>query len=505
MRLRLWPQSLFGRLIAATVVGVLLAQAASLYLLARNNERFVAQVTTRLWAHRISETVLLLGQLPPPQRAVFLKHLIARGLGRGGPARLRPGMMALMRGGRRSMRLRNGQVFIRVHRRPPPRLRRWRPLAPWRVIPPGLFIRLPFATHTRALVVRHVREELGSGYRVSLAPVGPSGTQVIRFPAPFTGPLSHPAGFFDVRVVASGQPALVFRLARLAPWVALPPRLMLNLVLLVAVLVGVLYVATRGITRPLSGLARAAEAIGHGARSPQLPEEGPRELRYAARAFNTMQERLHRYLDSRTAVLAAMSHDLKTPLTRLRLQVETLLEDAALRERLGRELDEMEGMVRGALALFRGLDEEDAAEPLDMNELLESVRQGFTDMGHEVSVTGRAAVPYSGKPQALKRCLTNLVSNAVKFGERARIEVRDGNELRILVRDDGPGIPSEALERVFEPFHRLEASRNRDTGGTGLGLSIARDIAQAHGGMVLLRNRPEGGLEAELRLPRGTR
>jgi signal transduction histidine kinase len=237
-------------------------------------------------------------------------------------------------------------------------------------------------------------------------------------------------------------------------------------------------------------------------RGPKLEEKGARELRHAARAFNTMQDRLHRYLDSRTRVLAAMSHDLKTPLTRLRLQVETQIEDPALQARFGKELDEMESMVRGALALFRGLNDEEAFEPVDIDRLLETIRGEFVEMGKDVTVEGRSLGPVPGKPQALKRCVTNLVGNAVNFGARARILVRDGAQLEIGIHDEGPGIPPEELEKVFEPFYRLESSRNRDTGGTGLGLSIARDVAQAHGGSLVLRNRAEGGLEARLTLPR---
>lgn len=214
-----------------------------------------------------------------------------------------------------------------------------------------------------------------------------------------------------------------------------------------------------------------------------------------------MQDRLRRYLDSRSRVLAAMSHDLKTPLTRLRLQVETL-EDPSLQERIGRQLDEMESMVHQALALFRGLDDGEAAAPLDINALLARVQEQFTEMGADVTISGRALQPLVGKAQALKRCLTNLVANAVNFGTRARILVEDGAALTIRVRDAGPGIPADELERVFEPFYRLESSRNRDSGGTGLGLSIARDIAEAHGGSLTLANLPQGGLEATLTLPR---
>jgi signal transduction histidine kinase len=269
----------------------------------------------------------------------------------------------------------------------------------------------------------------------------------------------------------------------------------------VLLLVIVLYATARSITRPLSDLARAADSVGRDSRPAQLEERGARELRDAARAFNTMQDRLRRYLDSRSRVLAAMSHDLKTPLTRLRLQVEAL-DNPAMQLRIGRELDEMESMVREALSLFRGLDDGEPAAPLDVDALLTKIRSEFHDMSAEVTVNGHAQQAYTGKPQALKRCLTNLVANAVKFGTRADVVVEDGSELIIRVRDHGPGIPPAELERVFEPFYRLESSRNRDSGGTGLGLSIARDIAQAHGGSLTLSNLPTGGLEATLRLPR---
>ena len=490
MRLRFWPQSLFGRLIAATVIGVLLAQTASLYLVARNEQHIVSEVTTRLWARRISEITFMLTQLPARQRALILRRLRAN----GGFSPIGP-----MRWRARGMPMRAPlPPGVRPLRRP-----RWL-IVHWalRRRLTGLHLRLPFPSDSRALLMQRLHSELGGAYRVALLPTLSAAGTAIRVSPPLAGPLGRTAGFYDVQVSGPGSPALVFRVARLSASVPLPPRLLLNLALLVLVLIVALYVATRGITRPLSRLARAAETIGRGERAPPLPEQGARELRDAAQAFNTMQERLHRYLDSRTGVLAAMSHDLKTPLTRLRLQVETLIEDAALRDRLGRELDEMESLVRGALALFRGLDEQEAIEPLDVDALIESVRHGFAEMGHEVSVTGRSAGPFPGRPQALKRCLTNLVSNAVKFGERAHIEVQDGAALRIVVSDAGPGIPQESLERVFEPFLRLESSRNRDTGGTGLGLSIARDVAQAHGGTLRLRNRPQGGLEAELRMPR---
>jgi signal transduction histidine kinase len=186
----------------------------------------------------------------------------------------------------------------------------------------------------------------------------------------------------------------------------------------------------------------------------------------------------------------------------MRLQVETYVEEPGLRKRLRKELDEMQSMVWGALALFRGLNDQERRENIDVDSLLEMVREDFAQISKVVTITGRTLGPFPGKAHALKRCISNLVANATTFGTRASIAVDDGAQLQITICDDGPGIPPTELENVFEPFYRVEASRNRDTGGTGLGLGIARDVAQTHGGSLVLRNRPEGGLEARLTLPR---
>jgi signal transduction histidine kinase len=197
-----------------------------------------------------------------------------------------------------------------------------------------------------------------------------------------------------------------------------------------------------------------------------------------------------------------MSHDLRTPLTRLRLRVESI-DDDDLRQRCVEDLDEMSNMIRGALGVFRGLNDEETPVPVDINALARELQRQHAEVGGEVTIVGEAQSPYPAKPLALKRCLGNLVQNAIRHGVRATIRIEDGKQLVLRVLDEGPGIPEDMLDKVFEPFFRLEQSRNRDTGGTGLGLSIARDIAQAHGGTLTLRNRAEGGLEATLALPRG--
>jgi signal transduction histidine kinase len=351
----------------------------------------------------------------------------------------------------------------------------------------------------RRAFAAEIRDRLGEGYRVTVDRIGESGKDVIHLVTRRRE--AHGTTALDVTLVMPGGDTLIYRVAAPPLDPPLPWLLLAQLGALTLVLVGVLFLVTRGITRPLSRLAVAADAMGRDVRHPPLPEEGVREIREATRAFNTMQDRLLRYLDSRTRVLAAMSHDLRTPLTRFRLRVESV-DDAQLRARFASDLDEMEGLVRGALALCKGLDNDEQVELTDVNALLGTLVAEYREVGSALGHEGEAYESIKAKPLALKRCLTNLVDNALKFGRRATIRVVDGRVLLISVLDDGPGIPEEFLETVFEPFYRLETSRSRDTGGTGLGLSIARDIAQAHGGLLTLCNRPEGGLIAELRLPR---
>jgi signal transduction histidine kinase len=261
------------------------------------------------------------------------------------------------------------------------------------------------------------------------------------------------------------------------------------------------YVAVRWVTRPLQVLATAADELGRDINRPPLPEGGPVEVSRAARAFNTMQTRLVRFIDERTRLLTAMSHDLKTPLTRMRLRAE-MLEDGNLREKFEADLVEMESMVTQTLEFMRGLSNREPAQLVDIMGLLESLQADNEAMERIVTIDGHVTKPWSGALQLLKRCISNLVDNAVIYGRRAEIRVEEGpDQLTIRVRDHGPGIPDSEIEKAFEPFYRLEGSRSRDTGGTGLGLSIARNIAQAHGGDIRLRNHEEGGLEATLTLP----
>ena len=264
------------------------------------------------------------------------------------------------------------------------------------------------------------------------------------------------------------------------------------------------FVAVRWMTRPLSQLAVAADELGKDIQRAPLQEKGPTEVRRAARAFNTMQARLSRFVEERTRILAAISHDLKTPITRMRLRLEKV-SDSVVRDKLERDLSEMQILVQGSLDFMRGMALREKTQRLDINALLESLRDDAQDMGQSVRIRGTAAAPYLGKPLALKRCFVNLIENAIRYGREAEIEVRDSEaELQIVITDKGPGLPDDTLEKVFEPFYRIEASRNPKTGGTGLGLSIARNIARGHGGELRLENSAEDGegLRAVLTLPR---
>jgi signal transduction histidine kinase len=329
------------------------------------------------------------------------------------------------------------------------------------------------------------------------------------------GPMAHPP-WMGAAIHVGSQPGISFvaqvRLndgalvafesrqpAQTAGW---PYRLLLSLVVLLAAVIAVSFVAVRWATRPLKALADAADELGRNIDRPPLPEKGPAEVVRAARAFNTMQERLAGYIRERSATLAAMSHDLKTPVNRLRLRAE-LLEDSEAKKKIGQDLEEMESMILGTLEFMRGGETAEKPRPVDINALLESLQADAQDTGAQISIEGAASGPYFGRPQALKRCLGNLLDNAVKYGNSAVMLVDDAPErLVIRIRDRGPGIPRTELEHVFEPFYRLEGSRSRDTGGTGLGLSIARQIARLHGGSLTLHNVKDGGLEAVLTFPR---
>ena len=278
-------------------------------------------------------------------------------------------------------------------------------------------------------------------------------------------------------------------------------RWLLFVIVLPLCLVLLAYVVARMATRPLGRLARAATALGGDINQPPLPEKGPSEVRDAAAAFNRMQARLQSYVAERTQMLAAIAHDLQTPVTRLRLRLEKVA-DESLRDKLVADLGAMQGMIQEGLDLATGVGSGGRMQRVDLDSLLSSVCADAVDAGQDVTLDGQTRVSILAIPIALQRGLANLIDNAVKYGGYARVAAaREGNKAVIRVRDGGPGIPEDQLEKVFDPLYRIETSRSRDTGGTGLGLTIARDIARKHGGTLTLRNAPGRGLESTLTLP----
>jgi signal transduction histidine kinase len=260
--------------------------------------------------------------------------------------------------------------------------------------------------------------------------------------------------------------------------------------------------AVRRLTAPYAGLASAAERFGRDINAVPMPESGPREVRAAAHAFNLMQSRLQRFVGDRDHLVAAISHDLRTPVTRLRLRAE-FVDDAQQRGRMLEDLDEIETMTRSVLAFASETAQPEPRETVDLISLLETLTDDTPNATFELAADLPARLAYPAQPVGLRRCIGNLIDNAVKYGRRARASlVLLPSEVRIRIDDDGPGIPPEEMERMFQPFQRLDRSRNRETGGTGLGLTTARTVAHAHGGEILLGNREGGGLRAEIVLPR---
>lgn len=268
-----------------------------------------------------------------------------------------------------------------------------------------------------------------------------------------------------------------------------------------AVISVIVVIALRRITRPMDALSKAAGKLGRGEETEPLKEEGPADVRETIRAFNEMQDRLRKFVTERTKMLAAISHDLRTPITSLRLRAE-MLDDAEAREKMIQTLADMQDMVEATLAFAR---EEAAAEPTrraDLAALVGAVADDLNDLGHTVECDAPSPLIYPCRPLAMRRAVTNLALNAATYGNaaRLRLSVKNGAP-QIVIEDDGPGIPPDQIERIFEPFVRLEASRSQDTGGIGLGMSIARDIIRRHGGDVRLENMEKGGLRVTIALP----
>jgi signal transduction histidine kinase len=257
----------------------------------------------------------------------------------------------------------------------------------------------------------------------------------------------------------------------------------------------------RRLARPIREFAHAAERLGVDLTAPPLAVRGPQELRTAIAAFNRMQDRLRRFLEDRTQMLAAISHDLRSPLARLRLRAE-LVADGEQQRKMFDDLDVMNAMIDSTLAFARDDARQEPRRLVDIGILVGDACEDASDAGGNVCYSSWRGIDVSCRPALVRRAVANLIDNAVKYGGGARVDVvRDTDRVIIVVDDDGPGIPPEEQEKVFAPFYRREPARDPAKAGVGLGLSIARTVAREHGGDVTLKNRENGGLSALIELP----
>lgn len=479
--MKLLPRSLFSRLVIVFLVGLIVAQGVSLTIVLHDRGEFLSRISGVQSVRRIADTVILFDTVNISERHRLVKLLSS-------PA-------------------------MRISISP---------------VAPSLNIVRPLSNDSAqsVLLTSILRRALGRDREIRLVVLEPTGVprlnEGVWHPGMMHSRNQSAAGVANPQSPAAGRyrtglTASILVQIRLddGNWVSFdsqlqpeawtwPYRALLSaLVLLMAVVMLAIF-GVRWVTRPLKQFSMAAIELGKNIDRPPLPEKGPLEVVQAARALNGMQAKLSRYLHDRTRILAAMSHDLKTPITRLRLRAE-LLDDEPIRSKFIRDLSELEDMVTDTLSFMRGLETTEPLKRLDINALLESLQDDATEGGQTIEINGQTTSPFLCRPQSIKRCLLNLIENAIKYGGVARVHVMQlPDSLHIVVSDDGPGVPAEELERLFDPFYRLEASRNRDHGGTGLGLTIARSIAEQHGGTLVLKNGVTQGLECHLEFPFNT-
>lgn len=479
MKLTLLPRSLFGQILLALLSGLLAAQLVGAWLMIDDRVRLAGRVMGGYAAQRIAGIVSLLDEAAPAERARLVQALSVpptriildepwRDAGQADAEDAHAFAEYLRQALGQPRELQVVSVVVARDGRPREERDKMRP---------------PFA---------------GGGREF-----GPGAMRDDGRPPHFKRGARYPLLLVVVQIKLNDGAVATFRHALPQPPTDRPLKLIALVAgtgIVVALLAGW---AVRRLTRPLATLADAATGLARNLDQPPLPESGPAEVARAAMAFNSMQRDLKTFVDTRAQALAGVSHDLRLPLTRVRLRLERVT-DADVKRSIESDLDEMEHMIAGTLSYLRAGDGSEAAVRTNINALVEGVAEDMEALGATVRLHGKADAPMSVRPQALRRCLANLMENARRYGgneiDVTIVDARDA--LTVRIEDRGPGIPAAERERVFEPYVRLEQSRAKHTGGTGLGMAIARAIARGHGGDVTLADREGGGLRVEVMLPR---
>jgi signal transduction histidine kinase len=474
---RLWPQSLLARLSLVLVVGLLLAQVAGSVLWTmqlRAKTQADVRSAARYLGQGAASSIRFFRSLPPSYRSLLIQQFREMG------------------GTRFYVALNRGEVAVRD------------------------IASQPLARTALSELEATLRKDLAGEGRLRLAfawpdqlAVSPDGVRVGELPETWVGHIlllkPDPAPILVIQTEL--EPGNWLYLATLMPNPYFlnsndplsPDKLVVQGVSL-AVLLLLAFLVVRSITRPLAALSDAAEAFGKGEPAPALPESGSREFVNTARAFGAMRERIAKYIKDRERLFVSISHDLRTPITRLKLRAE-LLDDDALRGEFEEDLDELDMMVKGALQCVKDSDIHENPTEVKLDALIRRLVRSAELAGHSVAYQD-SGITVRGKPLALKRAIGNLLDNALFYGERAQIDVRSVDGWTdIAVRDHGPGVPEDALSGLLEPYVRLPHGRERNDAGMGLGLGIASGIVEGHGGKLLLANHPDGGLNAVIRLP----
>ncbi len=486
--MRWLPRTLFGQILLALLVGLLAAQAVGAWLMIDDRVRFAGRVLGGYAAQRIAGIVSLLDEAEPDERKRLVEALSVP------PTRIsldEPWRVPESAGAE------DAKIFAGYLEQALQRPRELQVLS------------VALSRPGRGREAREGREARDGKSGAWRAPAerAPGATERDRgsiASAP-KRPGRLPVRFVIAQVRLADGAVATFRHVVPQPPADRPLKL-IALVAITGITVALLAGWTvRRLTRPLATLADAATGLARDLERPPLPETGPAEVSRAAAAFNAMQRELRRYVETRAQALAGVSHDLRLPLTRVRLRLERL-EDSKVRRDIEADLDEMEGMIAGTLEFLRAGSSAEAMVRMNLTALVEGVAEDMEALGAQVSVQGKAEAPISARPQALRRCLANLMDNARRYGgNRIDVTISEENDAAcIRIEDRGPGIPAEQRERVFEPYFRLDPSRSKHTGGAGLGLAIARAVARSHGGDITLAERAGGGLSVVLRLPRRT-